>query len=62
MEPDSGYEIACGLALPQEAGISSLRSAKGAKYDSQGQAPSSARRVAPGKPVNKYEALKERNN
>src|SRR5215218_6175654 len=27
----------------------SLRSAKGAEYDSQGQAPSTARRVAPGK-------------
>ena len=34
-------------ALPQKSEIS-LRSAKGAEYDSQGQAPSRARRVAPG--------------
>lgn len=30
----------------------SLQSAKGAQYDSQGQVPSGARRVAPGRPSN----------
>ena len=37
-------------------------SAKGAKYESQGQAPNEVRRVAPGKSALDREALKERNN
>jgi len=37
-------------------------SAKGAKYNSQGQALSGAKRVAPGEECNDREALKERNN
>jgi len=39
-----------------------MSSAEGAKYDSQGQAPSAARRVGPGSKNNNLEALKERNN
>src|ERR1041384_3070213 len=37
-------------------------SAKGAQYESQGQAPNNVRRVAPGKSALIREALKERNN
>jgi hypothetical protein len=39
-----------------------LGSAKGAKYDRQGQALSNAKRVALGHKHNEREALKERNN
>ena len=49
-----------GLALVV---VFSVRSAKGAKYESQGQALSNARRVAPGsQSQNNVEALKERNS
>jgi hypothetical protein len=37
-------------------------SAKGAQYESQGQAPNNVRCVAPGKSTMTLEALKERNN
>jgi len=39
-----------------------VSSAKGAEYDSQGQAPNNVRRVAPGRNAKDVEALKERNN
>jgi len=42
--------------------LTASHSANGAKYDSQGQALSRAKRVAPGQNINDRRALKERNN
>jgi hypothetical protein len=47
------------LGFAQKVGNTS---AKGAQYESQGQAPNNVRRVAPGKSALIREALKERNN
>jgi len=47
----------------RQSGVAVINAApKGAKYDSQGQALSAAKRVAPGTKRNDREALKERNN
>ena len=50
------------LGFASKSEVLSPHSAEGAEYDSQGQAPSGARRVAPGPRLNNREALKERNN
>jgi len=54
-----GEQLIQGLAI--KISRVSLRSAEGAQYDSQGQAPSNARRVAPGQLNNLIRALKVRN-